>query len=167
MKYFGIDPGTAVTGYGIIQTEGNRLDYIDAGVIVTQPKSGLGEKLNLIYDSLQRLFMLYKPDFICIEEAFYAKNVHTTMVLGQARGVALLAAFKAGIVIHEFSPREIKKAVVGNGNATKEQVMFMVRMLLRIPQENVRMDMYDALAAAICSFYHMNTLKIGSVPCKA
>jgi crossover junction endodeoxyribonuclease RuvC len=91
---------------------------------------------------------------VCIEEAFYAKNVHTTLLLGQARGVALLAAVQSGAAVAEYSPREIKKSVVGNGNAEKCQVEFMIKALLSLRGETYPADAYDALAAAVCDFRH-------------
>lgn len=159
MRFFGIDPGTAVTGYGIIQTMGNQMSFVDAGVIITGRDSPLPEKLCQIYDGISDRLTVYKPDQVCIEQAFYAKNVHTTLVLGEARGVAMLAAYKSGVSITEYTPREIKKAIVGKGNATKEQVMFMVKTMLRLSSQVMKLDMYDALAAAICAFYHSHPLK--------
>lgn len=163
MIFFGIDPGTAVTGYGIIRTKQNTLAYEDAGVIVTDTHASLSEKLEKIYDSLSAKLEEYEPDCVSIEQAFYAKNVHTTLVLGQARGVVMLAAQKACIPIVEFTPREIKKAVVGNGNASKSQVEFMVKTILRLPQKEIHADMYDALAAALCAYNHtsLNRRKTG------
>ncbi len=148
----GVDPGTQVTGFGIIRSVDNTITFMDAGVIKTKPKSSLCEKLECIYDGLFSKMREHNPECVCIEQAFYAKNVNTTLVLGHARGVALLAAKKSGAEVVEFTPREIKKAVVGNGNATKSQVEYMVKMLLRLPDENISSDMYDALAAAICAF---------------
>jgi crossover junction endodeoxyribonuclease RuvC len=152
MLIFGIDPGTAVTGYGVIRTNNNAVSWVDSGVITTKTSLTLAERLAKIYDSLISLMEKHQPDSVCIEEAFYAKNVHSTLLLGHARGVAMLAAFKNGAEVREYSPREIKKAVTGNGNAAKEQVAFMVKMLVSIPQEHVYTDAYDALAVAICDF---------------
>ncbi|MGD9202046.1 MAG: crossover junction endodeoxyribonuclease RuvC [Chitinispirillia bacterium] len=152
MIFFGIDPGSSVTGYGIICTTNNTIKFEDAGIIAADPRSKLAEKLEYIYDTLDKKMKEIRPDCVCIEQAFYAKNVHTTLVLGHARGVAMLAAQKSCAEIVEYSPREIKKAVVGNGNATKEQVIFMVRTILRIPDKKIHSDMYDALAASICAY---------------
>mgnify|MGYP003564769890 CR=1 FL=1 len=156
MIFFGIDPGSSITGYGIICTTSNTLKFKDAGIISTNPKSKLSEKLECIYNMLDRKMKESHPDCVCIEQAFYAKNVRTTLVLGHARGVALLAAQKSGAEIVEYSPREIKKAVVGNGNATKEQVIFMVKTILHIPEKEIHSDMYDALAASICAYNHFS-----------
>jgi crossover junction endodeoxyribonuclease RuvC len=156
--YFGIDPGSAITGYGIIRVSNNTLSYVDAGVIVTDKRALLPRKLEVIYDALHEKLSEFKPDCASIEEAFYAKNVHTTLVLGHARGVAILAAQKLSIPVLEFTPRVIKKAVVGNGNATKEQVEFMVKTILRLPRKEIHSDMYDALAAALCAYNHSKSL---------
>jgi crossover junction endodeoxyribonuclease RuvC len=104
----------------------------------------------------------HNPDIVCIEEAFYAKNVHTTLILGHARGVAMLAASKSGAVVEEYAPREIKKAVVGSGAADKEQVEFMVKALLSPPVKHTQADAYDALAVALCGFSRLNTKRISA-----
>jgi len=151
---FGIDPGTAVTGYGVIKTKNNSMVWVDSGVITTNASGVLAERLEIIYDALLDKMRLHMPDRVCIEEAFYSKNVHTTLVLGHARGVAMLAARKTMSAIAEYTPRAIKKAVTGNGNATKEQVEYMIKVLLSPPQAHVRSDAYDALAIAVCDFYN-------------
>jgi crossover junction endodeoxyribonuclease RuvC len=154
MIIFGIDPGTSITGYGVIEADGNRVSYVDCGVIRISDKFDMPEKLAAIYDGLAGLLARHSPGRVCIEEAFYAKNVHTTLVLGQARGVAILAAKKSGADVSEYSPRAIKKTVTGNGNAAKNQVEYMVKMLLRLPAGDQAPDAYDALAAALCDFRH-------------
>jgi crossover junction endodeoxyribonuclease RuvC len=151
---FGIDPGTAVTGYGVIKTKNNSMSWVDSGIITTNASGVLAERLEIIYDALLDKMRLHAPDRVCIEEAFYSKNVHTTLVLGHARGVAMLAARKTKAAVAEYTPREIKKAVTGNGNATKEQVEYMMKVLLSPPQAHVRSDAYDALAIAVCDFYN-------------
>lgn len=153
MIYFGIDPGTAVTGYGVIKTQNNSVQWLDSGVITTDAAFPLVERLEKIYDALQVKMQSHMPDRVAIEEAFYGKNIHTTLVLGHARGIAMLAAKKAGARVSEYSPREIKKAVTGNGNAAKEQVEYMIKMLLSPPEKHSHSDAYDALAIALCDFY--------------
>jgi crossover junction endodeoxyribonuclease RuvC len=150
---FGVDPGTAVTGYGVIKTCNNSVIWVDSGVIITNASSALVDRLELIHDHLQQKMKEHAPDRVCIEEAFYAKNVHTTLVLGHARGVAMLVAKKAGATVSEYAPREVKKAVTGNGNATKDQVEYMIKMLLAPPEAYLHSDAYDALAIALCDFY--------------
>lgn len=159
MIFFGIDPGTAATGYGIIRVIDNTITFEDAGVIKTKAGSSVQEKLEYIYDQLGSKMKEHGPDCVCVEQAFYAKNVNTTLVLGQVRGVALLAAKKSGAEVVEFTPREIKKAVVGNGNATKDQVEYMVKTILRLPEKKMRSDMYDALAASICAFNNFSKIR--------
>jgi len=155
MIIMGIDPGTAVTGYGIISVSGNAVSWVDSGVIVTDTAKPLSERLLIIYDGLSAKINEHSPDRVAVEEAFYGKNVHTTLVLGHARGVAMLAAAQRGCGVFEYSPREIKKAVTGNGNASKDQVEYMVKTLLRPGGGKMRQDAYDALAVAMCDFYNM------------
>ena len=151
----GIDPGTAVTGYGVISVSGNSVAWVDSGVIVTDTSEPLSRRLLMIYDGLSEKINERSPDRVAVEEAFYGKNVHTTLVLGHARGVAMLAAAQRGCGVFEYSPREIKKAVTGNGNASKEQVEYMIKTLLRPSGGKMRQDAYDALAVAMCDFYNM------------
>jgi len=161
MVICGIDPGSHHTGYGIISAEGNRLKCLEAGVI--SPKSGqqLPDRLQVIYQALTELFCRYKPGYVSIEEAFYAKNVKTTLVLGHARGVAMLAAVHASASVHEYAPRLIKKNVVGTGSASKEQVEYMVRALLALPaNKKYPPDATDALAVALCYFNHQSFTRI-------
>ncbi|HEX2601146.1 MAG TPA: crossover junction endodeoxyribonuclease RuvC [Gemmatimonadaceae bacterium] len=146
----GIDPGTAVTGYGIIRKEGrNPPVLVECGVIRTRPRDDLAQRLSEIHDGVAELIRRHKPNVLSIEDIFYARNVRTTVVLGHARGVILLAAAQAGLEIHEYPPAEIKKAVAGTGAATKLQIQFMVTRLLRLksaPQPN---DAADGVAAAL------------------
>ena len=152
MIIFGVDPGTNITGYGVINVKNNCVSWVDSGVIKTNKQSELPDKLLAIYDGLIGKMNEHAPARVCVEQAFYAKNVHTTLLLGHARGVAILAAKKAGASVAEYSPREIKKSVVGNGNAAKDQVEYMVRALLSPPSRCTHADAFDALAAALCDF---------------
>jgi crossover junction endodeoxyribonuclease RuvC len=152
MIIFGIDPGTAITGYGVIRVNNNSVSWMDSGIIKTDHRSSLPEKLMVIYDGLVDKMREFAPGRVCVEQAFYAKNVRTTLILGHARGVAMLAARKACAEVVEYSPREIKKSVVGNGNAAKEQVEYMVKAILAVPTKHAYADAYDALAAALCDF---------------
>ena len=146
----GIDPGTAVTGYGVVRKERrNPLTLVECGVIRTKPRDDLAQRLAEIHDGVTELIRRHQPTVLSIEDVFYARNVRTTVVLGHARGVILLAAAQAGMAIHEYPPSEIKKAVAGTGAATKLQVQFMVTRLLRLksaPQPN---DAADGVAAAL------------------
>jgi crossover junction endodeoxyribonuclease RuvC len=162
MIILGIDPGTAVTGYGVIETKNNSVMWKDCGTIETEAGAPLAERLLTIHSAIEQCLGRYKPGRVAIEQAFYAKNVHTTLMLGHARGVLMLAAQKSGAQIAEYSPREIKKAVTGNGSAEKSQVEYMVRMLLSPPAASMPSDAYDALAAALCDFYHAGARSIAS-----
>jgi len=146
----GIDPGTASTGYGVVQGEPfGSLSLVECGVIRTHARDPLPSRLREIYDDVIALIERHRPDAMSIEDVFYAKNVRTTVVLGHARGVILLAAEQAGIAIHEYPPAEIKKAVVGSGGASKEQVQFMVMRLLRLKTAPQPSDAADGTAAAL------------------
>ena len=155
--FFGIDPGTVATGYGVIDVLDNTVRWADSGVICPDARGHLSEKLEFIFSELCVKLDKYMPSCVCVEQAFYGKNARTALVLGCARGVALLAARKSGAFLVEYSPLEIKKSVVGNGNATKEQVAFMIQTLLHPPEIHRRLDAYDALAAAMCAFYHYSS----------
>jgi len=146
----GIDPGTAATGYGVVQGEPfGSLSLVECGVIRTHARDSLPSRLREIYDDVMALIERHRPDAMSIEDVFYAKNVRTTVVLGHARGVILLAAQQSGIAIYEYPPAEIKKAVVGSGGATKEQVQFMVMRLLRLKSAPQPSDAADGTAAAL------------------
>ncbi|MFP4416797.1 MAG: crossover junction endodeoxyribonuclease RuvC [Chitinivibrionales bacterium] len=158
--FFGVDPGSNLCGFGAIQVQNNTVRWLDSGVISTRGAKCLAQKLECIYDGLVEKIYRYSPGCVCVEEAFYAKNVHTTLVLGHARGAVLLAAQKTGARILEYSPREIKKTVVGNGNATKDQVGYMIKMLLSPPPDRQQVDACDALAAALCGYYTHRTAHV-------
>lgn len=150
MIVLGIDPGTAATGYGVVSGEPfGSLSLIECGVIRTTARDSLPVRLRELYDDVKALIVRHRPDALSIEDVFYAKNVRTTVVLGHARGVVLLAAEQAGLEIHEYAPAEIKKAVVGTGAATKEQVQFMVTRLLRLKSAPQPSDAADGAAAAL------------------
>jgi crossover junction endodeoxyribonuclease RuvC len=148
----GIDPGTANTGYGVVQGDGptnGAVSLVECGVIRTRPRDPLAIRLRDIYEGVVELIGRHKPHALCVEDVFYAKNVRTTVVLGHARGVILLAGSRANLDIREIPPAEIKKAVVGTGAATKEQVQFMLTRLLRLKTAPQPSDAADGVAAAI------------------
>jgi len=150
MIILGIDPGTAMTGYGIIRSDGQALQSVTFGVITTASEWELARRLQHLYAELTALMARYQPTDAVIEKLFFNKNVRTALSVGQARGVALLAAAHAGVTIHEYTPLQIKQAVVGYGRADKQQIQQMVKLLLRLdvlPQPD---DAADALAIAIC-----------------
>ena len=150
MIVLGIDPGTAVTGYGVVK--GDRVSpprLIECGIIRTKPRDALASRLQEIHAGVVELIQRHRPDALAIEDVFYARNVRTTVVLGHARGVILLAAANARLDIAEYPPAEIKKAGVGTGAATKEQVQFMVTRILRLKSPPQPADASDGVAAAL------------------
>ncbi len=151
MIVLGIDPGTAVMGYGVVSKEAGAAPpvLIECGVLRTKSRDVLAVRLAEIFDGVTELIQRHKPDALSIEDVFYARNVRTTIVLGHARGVILLAGVKAGLEIAEYPPAEIKKAVVGTGAASKEQVQFMVARLLRLKSAPQPADAADGVAAAL------------------
>ncbi len=153
MIVLGIDPGTAVTGYGVVRARGMRqaggAELLECGVIRTKADQPLAARLADIYEGVRELLARHAPQALAVEDVFYARNVRTTVVLGHARGVVLLAGQQAHIAIYEYPPAEIKKTVTGNGAATKEQVQFMVTKLLRLKSVPQPADASDGVAAAL------------------
>ena len=147
----GIDPGTAVTGYGVVSMIGRTATLVECGVIRTNARDPLPARLQSIHDGVVELIARHHPDTVAVEDVFYARNVRTTIVLGHARGVILLAAQRAALVIYEYPPAEIKKAITGTGAATKEQVQFMIARLLRLKHAPEPADASDGVAAALCA----------------
>ena len=153
MLVLGIDPGTAITGYGLVREDDTELDLVDCGVIVTPPRQTLAERLQTIYQGLSQVIREHQPDAAAVEELFFSRNVRTALSVGHARGVALLALADAGLSVHEYKPLEVKQAITGYGGADKQQVQEMVRMLLhldRVPQPD---DAADAVAVAVCHIH--------------
>ncbi len=157
MIILGVDPGTIFTGYGIIKQDKNNFSLIKNGLIKLPSSKNLSEKLEMIYDELNDIIKIYKPTEFAIETAFYGKNVQSAMKIGYARGVSILAAVHNKIQTSEYSPREIKKAVVGTGAGSKEQVSYMVKTILNIENIKMRFDESDALAVAICHAFRMKS----------
>jgi len=149
MRILGIDPGSRATGYGLIEQQGNRLIHLDNGAIFTQSGSALAQRLQLIYQELERLIATYQPEAVAVEQVFMARNPASALKLGHARGVALLAGINAGLPVIEYTALQVKSAVVGYGRAGKHQVQQMTRTLLNLP-EIAQEDAADALAVAIC-----------------
>lgn len=150
MLALGIDPGTANTGYGIVRSDRPGLvSLVECGVIRTRARDPLPARLAEIYDGVTQIIARHRPDALSVEDVFYSRNVRTTVVLGHARGVILLAGHQAALDIHEFPPAEIKKAVVGTGAATKEQVQFMLTRLLKLKAVPQPSDAADGVAAAL------------------
>jgi crossover junction endodeoxyribonuclease RuvC len=159
----GIDPGTLVTGYGVIAGRDGRVKFVACGAIRTRAADPLALRLLAIHRELLALFRRHRPDECAVESAFYGKNAQSALKLGHARGVALLAAVQEGIPTMEYAPRAVKKAVVGNGAASKQQVQYMVRSLLQIAPQAMRHDASDALAIALCHLQHAPGKQSGRV----
>ncbi|MDN5345195.1 MAG: crossover junction endodeoxyribonuclease RuvC [Clostridia bacterium] len=151
MLILGIDPGTAIVGYGLVQTAAaGRLQALAWGCIRTPAAEKTSLRLALIYDRLQEIIQGQRPDIMAIEELFFNKNSRTALAVGQARGVVLLAAAHAGLPVYEYTPLEVKQAVTGFGRAPKGQVQRMVQTLLGLKNRPTPDDIADALAVAIC-----------------
>ncbi|HSU14432.1 crossover junction endodeoxyribonuclease RuvC [Longimicrobium sp.] len=146
----GVDPGTAVTGYGVVARQGDgAVLLLECGVIRTHPRAPLPERLRDIHEGLLEVISRAKPDVLAVESVFYAKNVRTSVVLGHARGVVLLAGALRGLKVAEYPPAEVKNAVVGAGAATKDQVGYMVQRLLRLKEPPKPHDAADGVAVAL------------------
>jgi crossover junction endodeoxyribonuclease RuvC len=158
MITLGIDPGTAITGYGIIKEEQDGdLKVLDFGVIRTSPNQTQADRLVHLYNRIKELIFLHQPEMGAVEKLFFEKNVRTALNVGQARGVALLAMAEVNMRIGEYTPMEVKQAVVGYGGADKNQVQQMVKIILGLDAIPHPDDAADALAVAIC---HINSVKI-------
>jgi crossover junction endodeoxyribonuclease RuvC len=158
VKIFGIDPGSARTGYGCVESDGTRHRLVACGAITTPVAHSFPHKLLSIHSALAALLDRCRPDCVAIENLFHATNVRSALKLGHARGVAMLAAVEAGVPIVEYTPAEVKQAVVGYGRAEKRQVQSMVQLLLGLSEPLSSHDAADALAIAICHLHRMRTL---------
>jgi crossover junction endodeoxyribonuclease RuvC len=150
MRVLGIDPGTMVTGYGVVDDINGRLSHVTHGTIEGERKDSFPDRLKLIFDGLNKVIEEYKPDYIALEEVFYGKNVKSAIKVGEARGIAILCAALADIPMAEYAPTVVKKAVVGVGSAKKGQVGEMVKVILALSDVPKKYDTSDALAIAIC-----------------
>jgi crossover junction endodeoxyribonuclease RuvC len=150
VRIFGIDPGSVRTGYGCVQSDGTRHTLVLCGALTPPPRAPLPERLRLIHDGLLRLLRAASPDCVAIETLFHARNARSALTLGHARGVAVLAAVESGAPLVEYTPAEVKQALVGHGRAEKPQVQQMVTLLLRLEAPPRPLDASDALAIAIC-----------------
>ena len=157
MLALGIDPGTAICGYGFVESNGSRLIAHEYGAITTSAKARPEDRLAKIYDELDMLIKKYKPDVMGVEQLFFNRNVTTAIPVGQTRGVVLLAAAKNGLELVERTPLQVKQSVTGYGKATKEQVIYMVTKLLNLPEPPKPDDVADALAVAICTSHVLNS----------
>lgn len=160
MIIMGIDPGFAITGFGVVKYEGNRFSVLDYGAVTTEASMKLSQRLLILNNRLEELIERYRPDAISIEELFFNKNIKTALTVGHGRGVAVLAAAKSGVDIFEYTPLQVKQSVVGYGRAEKAQIQQMVKAILNLPAIPKPDDVADALAVAIC---HANSHRMGAV----
>jgi crossover junction endodeoxyribonuclease RuvC len=161
MLAIGIDPGTAITGYGLVlENEDGRLSTVDFGTIMTSADLPMPERLLELYHRLRDLLLLHHPQSGAVEKLFFQRNVRTAMAVGQARGIVLMALAESGIPLTEYTPLEVKQAVAGYGGADKHQVQQMVRALLGMPDIPKPDDAADALAIAICHLNSSRTLQL-------
>ncbi len=150
MRILGIDPGYAILGYGVVDMKGNRFEPVNFGAITTDAGVSMPDRLKILYSSLSEVIAQYEPEVASIEELFFNTNTKTAIMVGQARGVAILACANSGLEIAEYTPLQIKQALVGYGRAEKKQVQSMVKTILNLREVPKPDDTADALAAAIC-----------------
>ena len=150
MRIFGIDPGYATVGYGIVEYDGIRFSVCGYGAVTTEAKTEFSERLNSIYSDIKTLLLKYKPDCVSIEKLFFNTNTTTAIDVSQARGVILLAAKHCGVPVFEYTPLQVKQAITGYGRAEKRQVMEMVKSFLSLQAIPKPDDTADALALAVC-----------------
>ncbi|HOB20417.1 MAG TPA: crossover junction endodeoxyribonuclease RuvC [Candidatus Atribacteria bacterium] len=158
MRVLGIDPGMAIMGYGVVEDRGNSLKVLDYGVITTSPDMETPQRLLHIYNSAAELIKRYSPDAAALEELFFNKNAKTAIIIGHARGAAVVACAGLGIDLYEYTPLQVKQSVVGYGRADKHQVQQMVKLLLNLKDVPRPDDAADALAVAVC---HIHSSQMG------
>lgn len=149
----GIDPGTIIMGYGLIEVANNKATLLEMGVLQPGKVKDSYKKLQLIFNTVSGLITRYQPDSFAIEAPFFGKNVQSMLKLGRAQGVAIAAAMRHGLEVTEYTPKKIKQSVTGNGNAGKEQVMKMLQQLLQFTEDPKHFDATDALAVAVCHHF--------------
>lgn len=155
MRILGIDPGSVKTGYGIIEVSGRNIECVDYGIL-NLGRAPLNDRLRVIFNDVQSLIKMHKPDLVSIETVFVSRGLKSALTLGHARGAAICAAVTLDVDIAEYAPRQIKQAIVGKGGAAKQQVQYMVGMLLQITKP-IQEDAADALAVAICHQHYSET----------
>jgi crossover junction endodeoxyribonuclease RuvC len=159
IRALGIDPGTAIMGYGVVEQDGSDLRAIEYGVLVTSSAETLPKRLRTLHTGLQTIIAAHAPASVAVETLFFNRNVRTALAVGHARGIALLAAAEAELSVFEYSPQQVKDAVVGYGKASKEQVQLMIRTLLNLQSVPRPDDAADALAIAICHLHSARMLR--------
>lgn len=160
MRILGIDPGTLVVGYGIIDSQADEMTLVCCNALTCSQNSPLAERLSYLFDRLSEVITSYKPDVVAVEQPFVAKNVRTALAIGKAQAIAMLAASQQGIPTYEYSPAQIKRVVANYGASSKEQVQEMVRLQLGLAQPPQPNDAADALAVAICHLREVHLKEI-------
>lgn len=160
MIIIGIDPGLVNTGYGIISIQRNNPSIIDFGIIQPNSKEVISKRLFTIFSDVSELMELHKPDVFSIEEVFYSKNFKSALMLGHARGAAILAAAKYNLPVFEYSAKKVKQSITGNGNADKTQLQYMIKQIFKLNQLPSPLDASDALGIALC---HLNQMKLNEL----
>jgi crossover junction endodeoxyribonuclease RuvC len=160
-RLLGVDPGSNILGYAVVEVNGSELSLLDLGVITMHKLEEQQLKLKKIFEELQTIIHRYRPSEMAIEAPFYGKNVQSMLKLGRAQGVAIAAAITKDVGITEYSPKKIKQAITGNGNASKEQVAAMLETILHRKLEEKYLDATDALATAVCHFFQSKTQLAG------
>jgi len=160
MRVLGIDPGTIVMGYGVIESRDDEITVIDFGALTNPKRSSIGERLNYLYSKLVETISRYQPDAVAIEQPFLAKNVRSALAIGRAQAIAILAAATGGIPAYEYTPAQVKQRVAGYGAGSKAQIQEMVRLQLGLPEAPEPTDAADALAVALCHLHetHLDSL---------
>ncbi|NLW19471.1 MAG: crossover junction endodeoxyribonuclease RuvC [Candidatus Cloacimonetes bacterium] len=159
MIILGIDPGSRYCGYGLLELDGRRISGAGCDVVDLTAQKELPARLDLLFNAIDGVLEEFKPDVAVVESMFFHKHIRSVFTLGHARGVILLTLARHGVPIVEYSPREVKKAVVGNGNASKEQMRYMVNQLLKLKTPPKRDDAYDALGLALCHHHRIKFQK--------
>ncbi len=157
MRIIGIDPGSVVTGAGVIEFSNGVLKVLNFDALKMSSKTPMPKRLKSVYDFCQSKIKLYKPDYLALETAFFGKNVQSTLKLGQVRGSVIVASLNSGVDVFEYSPREIKKSVTGNGSSSKQTVQTYIKNILSIKVGNILSDSSDALAIALCHYYSVDS----------
>jgi crossover junction endodeoxyribonuclease RuvC len=154
MIILGVDPGSRITGYGVINKQGTNLEFVSCGVIKSTPTHPFPTRIKELHDGLSEVIEKFQPQYASVEDVFLARNAQSALKLGQARGALLVAALSAGLIVHEFSAKQVKQTVAGYGQAGKAQIQSVVRMMLKLTSSPSE-DAADALANAICLANHL------------
>ena len=157
MIVLGIDPGLTKTGFGLLSISNDTPEIIDYGIIEPNKNDSLSKRLYSIYTDMNQLIEMFNPTIVSIEDIFYGRNVKSALLLGQARGVAMLCAAKYDIPVFEYSAKKVKQAVTGNGNADKTQLQYMIKQIFKLKQLPTPLDASDAIGIALCYIYQTKT----------